>query len=450
MEKLNQKLGNEILNLLLVLAVVVAVLGFLVDLENTLTYGAVDLRNRVVASRLLIDGIDPYYFKWHPGMSDLFLDPIVDPSWPVSRATIPPTVLMFHAIIAKLPFFQQKVIWFLFQWGLLLSTLVIFAKITNSQIKSKLIIIIGLLFFSGSFFWRFHIERGQIYILYVFLLSCAYWLATKPFKFNHLLSGFLIGLTASLRPPMVIMLVPMLIYKQWKIVIGTIFGLLSGVLFSFTFAGIPIWKSYFLAMKVYERAHSGLLKFDSTVNAGNVNVENPTQIEGMNTLSKTLDVPFVDATFQWIFDRYLGINITSGVFIALLCIILLAISFFIYRNRSQNNKINLLFLSGISMVLISEYFVPMPRHIYNDIQWLLPLTLIVITYDLFELITNKLTIIILVSLVFSFGFAWLPPTFLVINDVIMLLYTVIMLLFIVKQNNKVINKTALVESYSKL
>ncbi|OWY63499.1 hypothetical protein B7486_52795, partial [cyanobacterium TDX16] len=137
-EESQQNLGNQVANLFLILAVIVAILGFLIDWKNTLDSGAVDLRNRVVAARLLIGGIDPYYFKWHPGIADLFLDPIVDPSWPVSRATIPPTVVVLHAAMAKLPYLTQKIVWFALQWGLFLSSLIILTKRDRtSQLKSK-------------------------------------------------------------------------------------------------------------------------------------------------------------------------------------------------------------------------------------------------------------------------------------------------------------------------
>ncbi len=34
------------------------------DTVNILKYGSLDLRNRVVGTRVLLEGSDPYFFKW--------------------------------------------------------------------------------------------------------------------------------------------------------------------------------------------------------------------------------------------------------------------------------------------------------------------------------------------------------------------------------------------------
>ena len=434
MEKINQKLGNKILNTLLFLALITAVVGFIIDFENTLIYGGVDLRNRVVAARLLIDGIDPYYFKWHQGMSDLLLDPETHPSWPISRATIPPTVLMLHAIIANLPYIDQRIIWFALQWGLLLLNLAILANLANSQVKSKLILILGLFFFSGSYFWRFHVERGQFYIVYVFLLTCAYWLAQKQFKHSYVLSGFLIGITVSLRLPVIVMLIPMLIYKQWKILSGAIVGILSGLLFSFTFAGISTWKSYFSAMKVWEQVHSGLMEFDSSAKWNDSHTGYPKQIEGMSNLSDALHLPVDDTSLQYLFTL-LGIHLYPNMLTLMLCVALLGISFLLYRNRSLKNPTAFLFLAGMLMVLISEHFLPATRNTYNNIQWLLPVSLIIILSNPLSSLLSKSLVILLLSLFLSIGFTWMPYSVLV-GDLAIILYTLVMLLVLTRRYNQ--------------
>jgi hypothetical protein len=431
-EESKQNLGHQVANLFLILAVIVALLGFLIDWKNTMSSGAVDFRNRVVAARLLIRGIDPYYFKWHPGISDLFLDPIVDPSWPVSRATIPPTVVVLHAAMAKLPYLTQKIVWFALQWGLFLSTLTVLTKVDKiSPLKSKFILILGLLFFSGSFFWRFHVERGQIYILYVFLLSCAYWLARNSARKDHLLSGFLVGLTASLRPPLFLMSVPMVVYRQWVLLIGTAVGLLSGLLFSFLLADVGTWNSYFSAMKIYQKAHLGLLEVKTIVNADNVNTESPVPIEGLTNLTKALDFPASDTSFPSIFKHYFGLNLSANILMLFLGITLLAICFYLDRNRPGARGSGLVFLSGISIVLLAEHFLPTIRATYNNVQYILPFSIIVVEINLVEFFQNKASLLLLIGLLFNLGFSWIPDSVL-IGDLTMLLYALIMSLSIAK------------------
>lgn len=434
MKEFNKKTGNEILNTLLLFAVIIALLGFIWDIRNTISFGGVDLRNRVVAARLLIEGIDPYYFKWKQGMSELFLDPGVNPSWPVSRATIPPTVLLLHTSIAKLSYMYQKVIWFFFQWILLLSTLAIFAKAINSGFKSKIILFIGLFFFSGSYFWRLHVERGQIYILYVFLISCAYWIMRENLKFNSVLSGLLIGLTASLRLPILLMFIPMLIYKKWNLFFGAVVGLFLAILCSFSLGGLAIWKSYFSAMKLWEKVHSGLIEFKGGGNWVDSDPAYPQTVEGMNNMVKVWGTTGVgsDTSFQYII-KSLEIVVPPNIFILTLCIILLIMSFWLYKNRKQNNTTDLLFLSGTFMVLVGEHFIPAIRSTYNDIQWLFPVLLIITISDLSKFLLNKISIILLFGLFCSIGFTWLPKTE-YISDLMMLLYTGLMILYIDKNN----------------
>jgi hypothetical protein len=443
-DKLLQEIGKKVLNILVILALIISVLGFIVDFSNTLNYGAVDLRNRVVGARLLLEGKDPYYFKWQPGMPDTLLDPLDDPKRMVSRVTVPPTVLMVQAPLARLNYLTQKIIWFLLQWGLFIGTVIIFYKLATSPIKRNLLLIISLLFFSGSYFWRFHVERGQIYILYVFLLSCAYWLAQKPFKtfkYNHILSGFLVGLTASFRPPVVLMFIPMFLYNQWQLLIGSIVGILSGLFISFAFAGTFIWKNYLSAIKGYAEPSSG----NSLGNSSNVNITYPEQIEGMNNVAKYINFTSRDTSFINFFQLKLGLNIDPRIFLILLIVVLLVISLFIYKNRRDVNTINLVFISGVFIYLISEYFIPTPRSTYNNVQWIMPVALIILSYKELDFLSNKLNILLLVSLFFNIGFTWMSMGIRT-SDMMMILYTILMFLGLVKRRNKSREKLTLEES----
>ena len=136
---------RKILSLLAIAAIVISIIGFVVDLHNTLTYPGTDLRNRVVGARLMLEGIDPYFFKWQPGLSDKFYDPLDIPTEFLSKLSVPPTVLALHSTIAGLSYVQQKIVWLLVQWAALIGTVLIFIKTSNSQAKNYLI-------FAVSFF----------------------------------------------------------------------------------------------------------------------------------------------------------------------------------------------------------------------------------------------------------------------------------------------------------
>ncbi len=100
--------GYSLLNVVLVFTIIIAIRGFLIDFSNTYTYGGVDLRNRVVGARLMLEGLDPYRFKWSEGYPDTLLDPIDNPLTPVNRVSVPPTVLMLHVPLAGIKYSIQR------------------------------------------------------------------------------------------------------------------------------------------------------------------------------------------------------------------------------------------------------------------------------------------------------------------------------------------------------
>ena len=142
-EKIGKNQKHKIVNLLLILGLVISIIGVVTDINSTVTYIGSDLRNRVVAARLVLDGIDPYFFQWDPGLSDRFYDPLAIPGELLSKVSVPPTVLALHSTIAKLSYLQQKIIWLIFQWAAFISTILIFLKASNSRLRNNTIIAIG-------------------------------------------------------------------------------------------------------------------------------------------------------------------------------------------------------------------------------------------------------------------------------------------------------------------
>lgn len=124
---------NLMLNVLLISSIYFAIVGFLQDLENTATYGGIDLRNRVVGARLIKINHDPYFFKWNENYSELFLDSKDYPNLPVSRVTVPPTILIIHSFISDLPYKIQRYLWTVLQWFLILFSIFFFTLSVNNK-----------------------------------------------------------------------------------------------------------------------------------------------------------------------------------------------------------------------------------------------------------------------------------------------------------------------------
>ncbi len=144
----------KILNVLFILALAFTAIALVVDIDSTLTYIGTDLRNRVVAGRLVLQGIDPYFFKWQPSLSERLYDPLDIPGELLSKVSVPPTVIALHSIIAPLSYLQQKVIWLIVQWVAFIATVVIFLKTSDSKLKTNSTIAIGF-FLSTVYFGVF-------------------------------------------------------------------------------------------------------------------------------------------------------------------------------------------------------------------------------------------------------------------------------------------------------
>ena len=362
---------NLLLNVLLISSIFFAAVGFLQDLENSANYGGIDLRNRVVGARLVKANYDPYFFKWNENYSDFFLDPRDHPNLSVSRVTVPPTILMIHSIFSNLPYKFQRYLWTVIQWLLIIFSIFFFSRSEKDKIKSKLIWIVSLFFIAGSFIFRLHVERGQIYILYVFLFALSYYFYNSNFKINKLLSGIIMGYVSALRFPMIIVGLPFLLYKRWKFIFGQVIGFVIGIIISFSFAGYEIWKSYFKAMPIHGKVHNGIIKI-TTERYPYIDIED------MKNLWIWARLPISDSSIQGIARKYFGIQISSNILLISLvvCIIFLIVLFFRINKRYKTN--NFLFLYSISIILISELFLPAARFSYSNVILLSVFSLIII------------------------------------------------------------------------
>jgi hypothetical protein len=408
MDSLSKETLTKVLNAILIFSIIISLLGFFADLRNTLAYGGIDLRNRVVGARLLTSGMDPYYFKWQPGDDERLLDPLDKFDIPITRVTVPPTVLLFYATLAHLPYSQQRLLWLGLQWLALLATLKIMVRVPASVLRSKFLAINGLLLFAASNFWRLHVDRGQVYIFYVFVLALAYWVAQRKFEQWEIWSGLLIGLTASLRFPIIIMTLPMLLFRRFRLFAATWVGFLGCLLSSVFIVGDQVWKSYFSAMK----GLTGHSVDAVNLPRKNLNVVLPNVIEGMTNLRLKATLPGDSASLRFNVDSILGITLSSSHLIALLAVILLIFSAFLLSRKSSIKHylgVDLIFLSGSLIILLADFFIPALRYSYNNVQFLIPLLLLLKHLKLSDHRGILLYLFLVMSLLIASGtFFWLP------------------------------------------
>ena len=417
-----------ILNIILAISVIVAFFSFIRDINNTIYYGGVDLRSKVIGARLLLEDKDPYYYVWKEGDSDLLLHPTVSPDLPVGHVTVSPTVLFVYTSTAKLPYGVQQNIWFLLQWIFLLLSIYIFARTSKSEFKSKLIWILGLLFISGSFIWRLNIERNKIIIFYGFLVAIAFLIYNMSFKHKDLVAGIFIGFTAALRFPYILIGIPFFIYKKWKVIAGMAIGLVIGVALPMIFTKPGIWVNYFTAMQMQGKIHSAEIKV--------VEFEYIRRtIEGMDNLHLYAVLPIVDFSIQNLFMIFTGIILSTNVLLVSLIVILSVIVFLLYKYYVKKIDSGLIFLLGMVIVYLCELFIPAVRYNYYDIIFVNILLLIILNMKFVSDIINPFLIFLILGFLSNVLYFKAFNISLVIGSIAMLIY-ILAMTFVLHKSKK--------------
>jgi len=382
MDSRNDDIVKYILNIVLIFTIVIAARAFVVSLSDTRETGGVDLRNRVVGARVMLEGMDPYHFKWSEEYPESLLDPLDNPFGSVSRVSVPPTVLMLHAPLANVTYSVQRYLWFLAQWAFLLLSIFLFANCAGSRNKAKAIWCVGL-FLAATHMWLFHLERGQIYILYVFLIALSYWLCRHPQRSLSFLGGAALGLAASLRPTLAILVLPPLIFRRRSLAAGMITGLLMSIIFCTAPFGTSIWGYYLSAMPHHEKVNLGEERNDCLA------YTDMETIEGMDNLSFALRSPESNSSIQYLLKKFFKITLSSTVLFLLMALFLAFASFYLFKFRKCGISITILFLVGMVMFLVSEYFLPAVRGSYMEVMWVVPLSLILIASDNFAVMDKR-------------------------------------------------------------
>jgi hypothetical protein len=359
-----------VLSVLLAAAILVAALGFVEDVMNTRDYGGVDLRNRVVGARVMLEGLDPYHFKWSGEYPDTLLDPVDNPANEVSRVTVPPSLLMLHMPFAGLSYSVQRTMWLCAQWLLLLASLLLFSRCARSRDQALAIWIIWL-FIAATPIWRFHVERGQIYILFVFLAALSFWLSRRPWRYAALWGGAVLGAAASMRPTLALVLLPLLFFRKWKLAAGLAAGLAFFLLLSVLISGVPVWKDYAGAMRHHEKDNLGLAQPESLERGYGL-------IEGMDNLREFMPFPHINTSLQWKIKEVFGADVRSGALFVMLGAVLLLAAAFLWWFRGRRVTLEAAYLAGFSIVLVCEFFIPAIKAWYANIMWIVPFSLVVL------------------------------------------------------------------------
>ena len=287
-------------------------------------------------------------------------------------------------------------------------------------------------------FWRYHVNSGQIYVIYALLISIAWLLLNKLSKFNHLASGFIVGITSSLRPPFILLFIPFVIYRQYKFLLGGIIGILFSLSLSLMVVDVSIWKQYILAMS----SMTGFVNLNKYLQineqaVASTDIIYPQIVEGINaTITNPLE--YNNFWVSSIYDVLYSLEISNKPQILAIgfIIVITFLALYLIKYNFQYKNINFMFLYGTLMCLIGEFFIPVSRYSYYDIQLIVPLFIIITRANIRQLIQNKLIVFLILGLLLSIGcFNWIPK-FIIWSTYLITFYITITSLILAKQENE--------------
>lgn len=211
----------------------------------------VDLRNRVVGTRLMEEGISPYYFKWDPSYPITLFDPLDRCNIKNNMITSPPGMLVMMEPLGKLNYLDISYWWVAIHYlFFLLIFLPVYACFKNPWSRAYITLAASLLLLSDN--WGDSILRGQSHFIFPAILASSYFLSTRKFSNRYFYIGFLLAILVWVRPN-ALLLAPFLFLCREIKRIQLFAGMAVGALF---FAGVtlifnqtPYWLDFYHSCK---------------------------------------------------------------------------------------------------------------------------------------------------------------------------------------------------------
>lgn len=328
-----------------------------------------DLRNRIVGTRIALLGKDPYFYIEPANGDERLIDPhnFVDASQ--SRLSVTPSILLLHSAYVWIDYSKIIVFWFFVQWVLYFMSMHLAIKNVDGEIRKSLIIF-AFLIFGNSKYWISNLINLQVYVVYLFLVSLAYYfLKHKREKYTLITTGVL----TALRPPYLILSSLLLTIKGFrKNSKYFVISLLVILTISFLAFNPLVWNQYVNGMIM---STSSALPM---INNGQYNPQAsyPPIIDGLRVSQDSVgyspENEFSLRTFIFEWKEYV-IPYTVLIF----CILIINFFGLAISSRKKNITANEVFFLGLLLTIVAEYFLPSRRYLYANIQWLMIIVIII-------------------------------------------------------------------------
>lgn len=358
--------------------------------------GGCDLRARTVAS-LLKRSQSPYFYKWKKYDGNYFLDPNQYSNRTVCGTSVTPAMLYIIYPLSALPYPEVRRIWTLLLYLFLGGTILFIILIHKGQplFYPSVIIMLGLICSNN---WLFNIERGQVYILYSFILTFFYYLFHSKLKHAQFISGFVAGILILLRPLAAVIGLAFLGKSERQWLFGNILGFVTGCLI-FIAPNPGLWKDYLKAMKMY----SDFSIIDKKIPGNSDGPEKPVEIEGMNNLRVYKDFETGGLFPMYIYLNLSGHTLSLKYSLLIYAVIIAGLLFLFYRTPHYPGNSDRLFLFGFLLYIMLELFIVAPRPGYSLIQWIFPLYIIALKFQKYRTVPT----LMIISFLLYHGFPFL-------------------------------------------
>jgi len=268
--------------------------------------------------------------------------------------------------------------------------------------------------------WLLNIERGQIYILYTFLFAIMYVLYISKLKYGVLLSGFIGGLFILFRPFTAIIAIVFLINGKRSWLVGSFAGFVAGCLL-FVLPQPSLWQDYVKSMNMYASQYMG----NPPVPSNATEYAKPDTIEGLTNLSEYKNFNIKGLKSIYLYFKKMDIVVSQETLYLIYGLTTLVLSFLYSRINKKAGSPQSLFLLSFVCYILAELFVTVQRGDYNIIQWLFPLSLIVLQLK----IGHPLFILLAASLLLLHNFPFVFPYQAVLAELTFLSITIYSIFF---------------------
>ena len=358
---------------LLLVAAAALLASFAIDLHLTRHYAGVDLRDKVVGSRSLLEGRSLYFDPWRPGEAEELADPMLPLGTTLTRYTGTPFQALLMAPLAKMPFGTARLAWLLAQYALLLLALWTTARAYGPRGPQQVAVLAGvLMLFLAARSWHLHVERGQVYVIAAAMIAGLFAAVAAR---RELAMGVLVAALVLLKPTYAVIAAPLLLVATPRVWLGG-GGFLLGTagVFALLPGGLRAWAEYRTAMQAW----SGFIGRGEPPVTEAVQGAYPATIEGIAGLDGHHPMEFEDGSVTSILYAF-GVELPGWAPWALFIAMALAVVLVAGRRLRRLPATDLLLL-GFCGWTVLMWLLPVPRFDYQVVHWAAPLAVLLLTH----------------------------------------------------------------------